>query len=129
MDLPDLRREVDEELRLLLKRVAELTGVTVCTVDGVLVTSDVRAAAEQVAALSSALHAMSHRMTALVQAGALEETLISGTGGHVACYAAGPTLVLTILAAQGANLGLLRMEGRKTAARLAALVERAPATG
>ncbi|MET8145232.1 hypothetical protein ABZU32_33435 [Sphaerisporangium sp. NPDC005288] len=39
------------------------------------------------------------------------------------------TLVLTVLAARGANLGLLRMEGRRTAARLAAIVERAPAAG
>ncbi|GAA3827376.1 hypothetical protein GCM10022226_55390 [Sphaerisporangium flaviroseum] len=124
----DLRREVHEEMVLLMKRMDDVTGALVCAVDGMLVTADMRGGGtEQTAALSSALHAMSGRMTELVQAGALEETLISGTGGYVACYAAGPKLVLTVLAARGANLGLLRMEGRKTAVRLAAIVERDPA--
>lgn len=114
----------------MMKRLDEATGALVCTADGMLVTADVRGgAAEQAAALSSALLAMGRRTTELLQAGALEETLVSGTGGHVACYAAGPTLVLTILAERGANLGLLRMEGRKTAVRLAAIVERAPVAG
>jgi predicted regulator of Ras-like GTPase activity (Roadblock/LC7/MglB family) len=67
---------------------------------------------------------MSRRMTDLARLGDLEETMISGTSGHAACYAAGPTLVLTVLAGPGANLGLLRIEGRKTAAKLAAIVER-----
>ncbi|WP_214412145.1 roadblock/LC7 domain-containing protein [Sphaerisporangium fuscum] len=123
----DLRREVHEEMLLLMKRMDEVTGALVCTVDGMLVTSDIRSGAEQTAALSSALHAMSRRMTELAQIGALEETLISGAGGHAACYAAGPKLVLTVLAARGANLGLLRMEGRRTAVRLAAIVGRASA--
>lgn len=122
----DLRREVHEEMLMLMKRMYDVTGALVCTVDGMLVTSDVRGGAEQAAALSSALLAMSRRMTELVQVGALEETLVSGVGGYAACYAAGPKLVLTILAARGSNLGLLRMEGRKTAVRLAAIVEREP---
>ncbi|MGW4640454.1 roadblock/LC7 domain-containing protein [Sphaerisporangium sp. NPDC004334] len=125
----DLRRNVHEEMLLLRGRMDEVTGALVCTVDGMLVTAQIRAEAEQVAALTSALHALSDRMTGLIHAGALEETLISGAGGHAACYAAGPKLVLTVLAARGANLGLLRMEGRRTAARLAAIVERAPAAG
>jgi predicted regulator of Ras-like GTPase activity (Roadblock/LC7/MglB family) len=82
---------------------------------------------ERAAALSSAVLAMARRMTGLARLGGLEETLISGTDGFAACYAAGPTLVLTVIAGPGSNLGLLRIEGRRTAARLAALSEPAPA--
>ncbi|WP_248959247.1 roadblock/LC7 domain-containing protein [Sphaerisporangium perillae] len=123
----DLRHDLHEEMLLLMRRMADVTGALVCTVDGMPVTADVRVGAEQASALSSALLAMSRRMTELAQAGALEETLVSGVGGYAACYAAGPKLVLTVFAARGTNLGLLRIEGRKTAANLAAIVERAPA--
>jgi predicted regulator of Ras-like GTPase activity (Roadblock/LC7/MglB family) len=120
----DLRREVSDELRLLRERTPEITGVLACTTDGMLVTTDLTGNTEQTAALTSALLSMSRRMAALTSSGELEETLISGAGGHAACYAAGPTLVLTITAGARANLGLLRIEGRKTAAKLAAIVER-----
>ncbi|MEZ0075631.1 roadblock/LC7 domain-containing protein [Planotetraspora sp. GP83] len=120
----DLRREIQEELVLLRTRAPEITGVLTCTVDGMLVTTDMAANTEQTAALTSALLSMSRRMTDLARVGHLQETLISGTRGHTASYAAGPKLVLTVLAGPGANLGLLRIEGRKTAAKLAAIVER-----
>ena len=77
--------------------------------------------AEQTGALSSALLALSRRMTSMVDKGAFEETLISGTNGYAVFYAAGPKIVLTVLARPGTNLGLLRLEGRKTAANLAAI--------
>ncbi|MEW9532213.1 roadblock/LC7 domain-containing protein [Microbispora sp. NPDC049125] len=130
----DLRRDVQEELVLLRGRAPEITGALVCTVDGMLVTSDLdttdlvagtEQTTEQTAALTSALLSLSRRMAGLARIGRLEETLISATLGHTASYAAGPTLVLTVLAGPGANLGLLRIEGRKTAATLAAIVERA----
>ncbi|MFF4777288.1 roadblock/LC7 domain-containing protein [Microtetraspora fusca] len=120
----DLRGEIHEEMLLLRERAPEITGTLTCTVDGMLIATDISGHTEQTAALSSALISMARRMTDLVQVGALEETLISGTRGHAACYAAGPKLVLAVLAGPGANLGLLRIEGRKTAARLAAIVER-----
>ncbi|GIH26133.1 hypothetical protein Aph01nite_44430 [Acrocarpospora phusangensis] len=119
----DLRREIHEEMRLLRGRTSEITGVLTCTVDGMLVSADISGPVDQTAALTSAVLSMSRRMTDLTQTGDLVETLISGSRGYTACYAAGPKLVLTVLAAQGANLGLLRIEGRKTAAKIAAIVE------
>ena len=120
----DLRREIAEEMALLRGRTPEITGVLACTVDGMLVCSDLPGNHDQVAALTSAVLSMSRRMADLARIGELEESLISGTSGFTACYAAGPKLVLTVLAAPKANLGLLRIEGRKTAAKLAAIVER-----
>ncbi len=120
----DLRREIHEEMLLLRGRTSEITGVLTCTVDGMLVSADIAGNVEQTAALTSAVLSMSRRMADLTRIGDLEETLISATRGFTVHYAAGPKLVLTVLAVPGANLGLLRIEGRKTAAKIAAIVER-----
>jgi predicted regulator of Ras-like GTPase activity (Roadblock/LC7/MglB family) len=122
----NLRDEVHQELLLLRERVPDVTGSLACTVDGIPLTTDVKEMAEQVSALSSAVLALTRRMAALARLGDLEETLISAHTGFAACYAAGPTLVLAVFAGPGTNLGLLRLEGRKTAARVAAVAERAP---
>ncbi|MEU0569830.1 roadblock/LC7 domain-containing protein [Nonomuraea sp. NPDC005983] len=133
----ELRDEVLKEMALLRERAADVSGSVACTVDGLPIACDLPSSGPgigtgngtgdggaQTAALSAALLAMSKRMIAGTGRGALEETLISGTAGYAACYAAGPTIVLTVLAGPGANLGLLRLEGRRTAAGLAAIAAR-----
>ncbi|SEG93122.1 hypothetical protein SAMN05444920_10841 [Nonomuraea solani] len=125
----ELRQEVLEEMALLRERTPDVNGSVACTVDGLQIASDFAEAAmgdaaEHSAALSAALLAMSRRMLSMTGQGAFEETLISGTAGFVAFYAAGPTIVLTVLAGPGANVGLLRLEGRKTAAGVAAVAAR-----
>jgi uncharacterized protein len=122
----EMREQVLKELILLRERTPGLGGGIACTVDGLVLAceSDGEAAfdsAEQTAALSSALLALSRRMLGLIGKGALEETVVSGSAGFAAFYAAGPTIVLAVVAEPGANLGLLRLEGRKTAAKLAAI--------
>ncbi|MEU8193762.1 roadblock/LC7 domain-containing protein [Microbispora amethystogenes] len=125
----DLRHDIHRELVVLRERAPEITGALTCTVDGLLVTTDISSglaisSTEQTAALTSALLSLSRQMTDLARIGRLEETLISAAQGHTACYAAGPTLVLTVLAGPGANLGLLRIEGRRAADRIAAIAGR-----
>ncbi|MGW0805699.1 roadblock/LC7 domain-containing protein [Nonomuraea sp. NPDC002799] len=121
----ELRQEVLEEMALLRERTPDVNGSVACTVDGLQIACDLPAGhGEQVAALSAALLAMSRRMLIMSGHGTFEETLISGTAGFVAFYAAGPTIVLTVLAGPGANVGLLRLEGRKTAAGVAAVAAR-----
>ncbi|MEV0378738.1 roadblock/LC7 domain-containing protein [Nonomuraea sp. NPDC050643] len=129
----ELRQEVLEEMALLRERTPGVNGSVACTVDGLQIACDFGEdaageaagdSAEQAAALSAALLAMSRRMLIITGQGAFEETLISGTAGFVAFYAAGPTIVLTVLAGPGANVGLLRLEGRKTAAGVAAVAAR-----
>ncbi|MEV8632031.1 roadblock/LC7 domain-containing protein [Streptosporangium sp. NPDC051023] len=120
----ELRDEVRREMTLLRERIPDVDGSVACSVDGLTIASDLDRASEQTGALSSALLALSRRMADMVGKGAFEETLISGTNGYAAFYAAGPKIVLTVLARPGTNLGLLRLEGRKTAANLAAITSR-----
>jgi predicted regulator of Ras-like GTPase activity (Roadblock/LC7/MglB family) len=117
----ELRHEVLKEMVLLRERMPDVIGSVASTIDGLTIACDLAEdSSDHVSALASALLAMSRRMMLLAGRGDLEETLVSGTAGYAAFYAAGPTVVLTVLAEPGANLGLLRLEGRKTAAAVAA---------
>ncbi|MEV7008007.1 roadblock/LC7 domain-containing protein [Streptosporangium sp. NPDC051022] len=120
----ELCDEVRREMTLLRERIPDVDGSVACSVDGLTIASDLNGAVEQTGALSSALLALSRQMTDMVGKGTFEETLISGTNGYAAFYAAGPKIVLTVLARPGTNLGLLRLEGRKTAANVAAITSR-----
>ncbi|MER6827140.1 roadblock/LC7 domain-containing protein [Streptosporangium sp. NPDC000563] len=120
----ELREEIRREMAMLRERVPDVDGSIACSVDGLTIASDLRNDVEQTGALSSAVLALSRRMTGIAGKGAFEETLISGTNGYAAFYAAGPKIVLTVLARPGTNLGLLRLEGRRTADRLAAVSSR-----
>ncbi|WP_113703863.1 roadblock/LC7 domain-containing protein [Nonomuraea lactucae] len=121
----ELRDEVLKEMVLLRERTPDINGSVACTVDGLPVACDLTADnGDRTAALTAALVAMSTRMLSLSGRGDLQETLISGTAGFAAFYAAGPTIVLTVLARPGTNLGLLRLEGNKTAAAVAAIAAR-----
>ncbi|WP_219468237.1 roadblock/LC7 domain-containing protein [Nonomuraea rhizosphaerae] len=120
-----LREEVLREMVLLRERTPDISGSVACTVDGLTIACDVAyESGEQTAAMSAAFLAMSRRLMIMAGKGVLEETLVSGTAGFAALYAAGPTIVLTVLAEPGTNLGLLRLEGRKTAASVAAIAAR-----
>ncbi|MGV9595256.1 roadblock/LC7 domain-containing protein [Streptosporangium sandarakinum] len=127
-ELALLRDRLHEEMALLRERVPEVNGSVACSVDGLPIASDLRGETEQIGALSSAVLALSGRLTTMADKGSFEETLISGSNGYAVFYAAGPTIVLTVLARPGTNLGLLRLEGRKTAARLAAITSRTSTT-
>jgi predicted regulator of Ras-like GTPase activity (Roadblock/LC7/MglB family) len=119
----ELRDDVHSEMLLLRERVPDVDGSIACSVDGLMIAADPEGeSAEQTAALSSALLALSRRMLLIAGKGGLTETLVSGTNGYAAFYPAGPKIVLTVLARPGTNLGLLRLEGRKTAEKLAEIV-------
>jgi len=118
----ELSQEVLKEMILLRERTPDVKGSVASTIDGLPVACDLAAeSGDHVSALAAALLAMSRRMLVLAGRGELEETLISGSAGYTVCYAAGPTIVLTVLAEPGANLGLLRLEGRKAASAVAAV--------
>ncbi|MFI6323563.1 roadblock/LC7 domain-containing protein [Nonomuraea sp. NPDC050556] len=121
----ELREEVAKEMRLLRERAPEVSGSVACTVDGLMLACDGSDdTSERTSALAAAVLSLSRRMSEMAGRGVLEETLMSGTAGFAAFYPAGPTIVLTVLAEPGTNLGLLRLEGRKTAAAVAALASR-----
>ncbi|GAA3494799.1 roadblock/LC7 domain-containing protein [Streptomyces prasinosporus] len=116
--------DVLDELRRLRTRVPRLAGSLAATVDGLVLAHDVPdTEPEGLAALTAAALGVAHRMADAAARGDFRELLVRGTQGYVATYAAGTTAVLTLLADDRVNVGRLHLEGRRSGARIAELVE------
>ncbi|GHH94198.1 roadblock/LC7 domain-containing protein [Streptomyces capillispiralis] len=116
--------DVLDELRRLRSRVPRLAGSLAATVDGLVLAHDVPdTEPEGLAALTAASLGVAHRMTDAAARGEFRELLVRGSRGYVATYAAGTTAVLTLLADDRVNVGRLHLEGRRSGARIAELVE------
>ncbi len=116
--------DVLDELRRLRTRVPRLAGSLAATVDGLVLAHDVPATEpEGLAALTAAALGVAHRMTDAAGRGDFRELLVRGAHGYIATYAAGTTAVLTLLADDRVNVGRLHLEGRRSGARIADLVD------
>ncbi|MFF8031902.1 roadblock/LC7 domain-containing protein [Streptomyces sp. NPDC016626] len=116
--------DVLDELRRLRARVPRLAGSLAATVDGLVLAHDVPdTEPEGLAALTAASLGVAYRMTDAAARGEFRELLVRGSQGYVATYAAGTTAVLTLLADDRVNVGRLHLEGRRSGARIAALVD------
>ncbi|CAL9435155.1 diacylglyceryl transferase [Streptomyces thermolilacinus SPC6] len=112
------------ELRRLRARVPQLTGALAASVDGLVLAQDTGdVEPEGVAALTAAALGVAVRLTDATGRGGFRELLVRGEHGYVATYAAGGTAVLTLLAEPRVNVGRLHLEGRRSGARIAELVD------
>ncbi|MEE1738904.1 roadblock/LC7 domain-containing protein [Streptomyces sp. BE147] len=119
-------RDVLDELQRLRARVPLLTGALAASTDGLVLAHDTPGVeAEGVAALTAAALGVAIRMTDATSRGGFRELLVRGENGYIATYAAGPSAVLTLLAADRVNVGRLHLEGRRAGARIGELVEAA----
>jgi predicted regulator of Ras-like GTPase activity (Roadblock/LC7/MglB family) len=106
-------------------------------VDGLVLAHDTPGVEpDGLAALTAAALGVAVRVADATGRGDFRELLVRGTDGYVATYAAGRTAVLTLLAADGVNVGRLHLEGRRAGARIGELVDaeaaplrRSPAKG
>ncbi|GGX38019.1 roadblock/LC7 domain-containing protein [Streptomyces fructofermentans] len=118
--------EVLDELHRLRARVPQLTGALAASVDGLVLAQDTPGVEpEGLAALTAAALGVAVRMADATRQGDFRELLVRGEYGYVATYAAGPSVVLTLLAGDRANVGRLHLEGRRSGTRIGALVEAA----
>ncbi|MFJ8333482.1 roadblock/LC7 domain-containing protein [Streptomyces sp. NPDC094437] len=116
--------EIQDELRRLRARVPQLTGALATGANGGLLAQDIPGAEPRtVAALVAAAHGTAVRLADGTGQGTFRELLVRGADGHVATFAAGGTAVLTLLAEDRVNVGRLLLEGRRSAARVAHLLD------
>ncbi|SDD27585.1 roadblock/LC7 domain-containing protein [Streptomyces prasinopilosus] len=116
--------DVLDELRRLRTRIPRLAGSLAATVDGLVLAHDVPGTEpEGLAALTAAALGVAYRTTDAAARGEFRELLVRGTRGYVATYAAGSTAVLTLLADDRVNVGRLHLEGRRSGARIAELID------
>lgn len=70
---------------------------------------------EKIAAMGAAMLKMGERAARELQRGALDQLLIKGEAGYVVVMQAGSEAMLTTMARDGANLGLIFLDMRRTA--------------
>ncbi len=113
-----------ERLRSMQVASPDIEGSAVVSVDGLIMASALPVGSEEdrVSAMSAAMLSLGERIAGELGRSTLEQVYIRGVGGYVLLTAIGEEAVLTVLAREGAKLGLIFLEMRRAAKDLAKLV-------
>ena len=113
-----------DRLRDLQATTPEIQASAVVSVDGLPMASSLPADVEEdrVSAMSAAMLSLGERISGELGRGALEQVYIRGDAGYVILMSVGEGAVLTTLVRDGAKLGLIFLDMRRTADDLEKLV-------
>ncbi len=113
-----------ERLRSMQVASPDIEGSAVVSVDGLIMASALPVGSEEdrVSAMSAAMLSLGERIASELGRSTLEQVYIRGAGGYVLLTAIGEEAVLTVLAREGAKLGLIFLEMRRAAEDLTKLV-------
>lgn len=116
---------------LMVQRLQELQSTTpeveasaVVSVDGLIIASSLPAGVEEdrVSAMSAAMLSLGERIASELGRGLLDQVYVKGAQGYVILMSIGDEAVLTTLVRQGAKLGLIFLDMRRSADDLEKLV-------
>lgn len=113
-----------DRLRDLRSTTPEIEASAVVSVDGLIMASDLPAGVEEdrVSAMSAAMLSLGERISGELGRGLLDQVYIKGRGGYVILMSVGEEAVLTTLVREGAKLGLIFLDMRRSADDLGRLV-------
>ncbi|MBA3872856.1 MAG: roadblock/LC7 domain-containing protein [Chloroflexota bacterium] len=113
-----------DRLRDLQSTTPEIEASAVVSVDGLIMASSLPAGVEEdrVSAMSAAMLSLGERISTELGRGLLDQVYIKGKGGYVILMSVGDEAVLTTLVREGAKLGLIFLDMRRTADDLEKLV-------
>jgi len=113
-----------DRLRELQQTTPEIEASAVVSVDGLIMASSLPAGVEEdrVSAMSAAMLSLGERIATELGRGSLDQVYVRGTGGYVILMSVGDEAVLTTLVREGAKLGLIFLDMRRTADDLGSLV-------
>jgi uncharacterized protein len=113
-----------DRLRELQSTTPEIEASAVVSVDGLIMASSLPAGVEEdrVSAMSAAMLSLGERIATELGRGMLDQVYVRGTGGYVILMSVGDEAVLTTLVREGAKLGLIFLDMRRTADDLSNLV-------
>lgn len=115
--------ELQNILDNLRSSIPEVRGVLIASVDGMPVTQNLlEGDANRLAAMVATALSLGKRICESFGGGALQETSISGQTSQVYIYAAGNKAVLSVLSGGGANVGLIHLEARNAAQKIAQIL-------
>lgn len=113
-----------DRLRDLQSTTPEIEASAVVSVDGLIMASALPADVEEdrVSAMSAAMLSLGERIAGELGRGMLDQVYIKGKSGYVILMSVGEEAVLTTLVREGAKLGLIFLDMRRTADDLEKLV-------
>jgi predicted regulator of Ras-like GTPase activity (Roadblock/LC7/MglB family) len=113
-----------DRLRTLQANTPDVESSAVVSVDGLIIASSLPTGFEEdrVSAMSAAMLSLGERIAGELGRGMLNEVYIHGNNGYVLLVSVGSDAVLTVLARQGAKLGLVFLEMRRASEDLEGLV-------
>lgn len=112
--------QLQQAIQQLKQQVGELSGVIVASTDGLSLVTDLpESESARAAAMAATTLGLGKRISQTMALGNLDEVVVRGQQGYLIIYAAGSQAVLAVTAPMGANLGLINLEARQTAQRIA----------
>lgn len=113
-----------ERLRELQASSGDVEAAAIVSVDGLSMASSLPADIEEdrVSAMSAAMLSLGERISSELGRGELEQVMVKGENGYVILTAVGEEAVLTVLAREGAKLGLIFLDVNRTVESLMSIV-------
>lgn len=117
-------QELTDLLKDLEATTPDIEASAVVSVDGLMIASALPQDVEEdrVAAMSAAMLSLGERTANELARGELSEVYVKGENGYVVLMASGENAVLTAMAREGAKLGLVFLDMKRTAEEVAKLV-------
>lgn len=121
----DRIEKMNSILRDLRSSLQEIEAAVLISSDAMALASDISGEAdeEMIGALSASVLSMGERAARDLKRGVLEQVYIKGDQGYLLLVHCGPDALLSLLVNPEAKLGVVFMEGKRTAEELAKLFE------
>jgi predicted regulator of Ras-like GTPase activity (Roadblock/LC7/MglB family) len=113
-----------DRLRDMQASSPDIEGSAIVSVDGLSIASSLHQEIEEdrVSAMSAAMLSLGERIASELGRGSLEQVYIRGENGYVLLMAVGEEAVLTVMAREGAKLGLILLDMRRAVEDLVGLI-------
>jgi predicted regulator of Ras-like GTPase activity (Roadblock/LC7/MglB family) len=113
-----------DRLRDMQASSPDIEGSAIVSVDGLSIASSLHQEIEEdrVSAMSAAMLSLGERIASELGRGILEQVYIRGQNGYVLLMAVGEEAVLTVMAREGAKLGLILLDMRRAVEDLVGLI-------
>lgn len=123
-EIMDRLQQIERLLREVQSRIPDLEGLAVVTKDGLPIASALQTSTDEdkISAMTAASLSLSERVVIELERGVMEQLIITGSSGLVIIRDAGPHAVLVGIARPNAKLGLVLLDMKRAANKLANMI-------
>ena len=123
-EIMDRLAQIERILKDVQSRIPDLEGLAVVTKDGLPIASALYTSTDEdrISAMTAASLSLSERVVVELERGIMEQLIITGTNGIVIIRDSGEHAVLVGIARADAKLGLILLDMKRAAKKLAAMI-------